>query len=590
MTSAPLFPTADAATTTRASLRLVKARRWPLLGSALSFLGLGACALVPPWMLGRIVDIATEGGSSITWPVAAIALSAVGTALFTALAIGLLARAAEPAVAELREEVLDRALHVDGVDLAATGTGDLLARVGDDARLIADAVRDFVPSLITSVVLIGFTLGGLTALDWRLALAGLLAAPFYARGLHWYLPRSGPRYREERIAHGERAQAMVGALNGAETVRALGLQEQQLARVDARSGRARDITIGVFVLLTRFFAAANRAEVIGLCAVLGVGFWLVREDQVTVGAVTAAALYFHRLFDPASSLLFIFDKLQSAGASLARLVGLAELPPAPAVDVPDRRGPLELRGVGHTYGAGRAALATTDLSIAPGEHVAVVGETGAGKSTLGRIAAGLLQQTDGTVSLAGRSYDDLGRRGVRARVVMVSQESHVFAGTIRDNLTLAAPGASDDEVRRALHKVGLGSWLAGLEEGLDTLIGEGGLALTPARSQQLALARVDLLDPWFVILDEATAEAGSAGARVLDAAAAAVTAGRSALVIAHRLTQAAVADRVVVMADGAIVESGSHEDLLRAEGSYARLWAAWTGGVSPASLSPAALP
>ncbi|WP_110206617.1 ABC transporter ATP-binding protein [Nocardioides daejeonensis] len=573
----PLFPTADLRTTTRASLRLVATRRWPLLGAALSFLCVGACALVPPWMLGRIVDIVTEGGSSITRPIVAIVLAAVGSALFTALSVALLARAAEPAVAELREEVLDRALHVEASALEASGTGDLLARVGDDARLVADSVRDFVPSLINSVVLICFTLGGLAALDWRLALAGLLAAPFYARGLWWYLPRSGPRYREERIAQGQRAQAMVGALNGAETVRALGLQEQQLERVDQRSGRARDITLGVFVLLTKFFAAANRAEVVGLCAVLGTGFWLVHEGQVTVGAVTAAALYFHRLFDPVSALLFVFDKLQSAGASLARLVGLAETAPAAPAVPPEQHGALELRGISHAYVAGRPVLQPTDLRVAPGERVAVVGATGAGKSTLGRIAAGLLPPTTGQAFLAGHSYEDLGRRGVRSRVVMVSQEGHVFAGTVLENLTLGRPDASLPEVEAALETVGLKAWLDTLPDRLDTVVGDGGMTLTPARAQQLALARVELLAPWFVVLDEATAEAGSAGARDLDAAATAVTQGRGALVIAHRLSQSAQADRVVVMADGAVVETGTHEELAAAGGRYAEFWAAWTG-------------
>ncbi len=169
---------------------------------------------------------------------------------------------------------------------------------------------------------------------------------------------------------------------------------------------------------------------------------------------------------------------------------------------------------------------------------------------------------------------------------MVSQEGHVFAGSVRDNLTLGCPEATDQEVLQALEKVGLKAWLDTLPDTLDTVVGDGGLQLTPARAQQLALARLELLDPWFVILDEATAEAGSAGARDLDVAALAVTQGRGALVIAHRLSQSASADRVVVMADGRVVESGTHDELVAAGGRYAELWNAWTGASRMSTEAP----
>ncbi len=572
-----LLPIADRRTTTRVAVRLVAAHRWPLVGAIVSFLLVGASALVAPRMLGEIVDAVERGESSITRYVVAIAVAAVTGAVFNAVSVSLLARAGEPAVATLREEVLERALHLDGARIEAAGTGDLMSRVGDDARLVADSVDDFLPTLVNSVVLVGFTVIGLVALDWRLALAGLVAAPFYAAGLRWYLPRSAPRYREERIAQGERAQALLGALSGARTVRAFALEKGQLAQVDRASGRARDIAISVFHLLTRFFARNNRAELIGLASVLGVGFWLVRADLVTVGAVTAAALYFHRLFDPIGGLLMVLDQLQSAGASLSRLVGVAVLPPTAPGTPPTHRGPLVLHSVAHAYVSDRPVLHPTDLVVQPGERVALVGATGAGKTTLGRIAAGLLRPVSGTVSLAGTSYGELGVRAVRSRVALLSQEGHVFAASLRDNLSLARPDATDTSLWAALDRVGATAWAAALSDGLDTVLGEGGHRLTPARAQQVALARIDLADPWFVVLDEATAEAGSAGAHELEAAALAVTAGRGALVIAHRLTQSASADRVVVLDAGRVVEQGSHDELVSAGGRYAELWQAWSG-------------
>ena len=572
-----LLPIATARDTARVAWSLCRQRRWPLLGAIVSFVLVGLSALVAPWMLGRIVDAVNESEDSITVYVVAIAIAAVVGAAFSALSVSFVARAGEPAVAALREEVLDRALGLDAQRLEAAGSGDVLSRVGDDSRTVAEALDELVPTLVNSAVVVGFTVVGLLALDWRLGLAGLVAAPFYVLGLRWYLPRSGPYYRKERIAQGARAEALVGGVRGAATLRAFGHEQDQLRVIDERSGRARDISIDVFKLLTRFFARSNRAEIIGLSSVLLVGFFLVREDATTVGAVTAAALYFHRLFNPIGALLFVFDALQSTGASLARLVGVTQLPPprtgAPA---PDVRGNLELTGIGHSYRPGHPVLAPTDLIVGPDERVAVVGATGAGKTTLGAIAGAVLEPTRGTVRLGGMEYDALDPDALRSRVALVSQDFHVFAGTIRDAVTLARPDADDDAVLDVLATVRATAWVRELEDGLDTVIGDGGHTLTPAQAQQVALARVLLADPWFVVLDEATAEAGSAGARDLELATSAVTEGRGALIVAHRLTQSQTADRVLVLHEGEVIEQGTHDELVALGGRYAELWAAWS--------------
>jgi ATP-binding cassette subfamily C protein len=291
------------------------------------------------------------------------------------------------------------------------------------------------------------------------------------------------------------------------------------------------LSLDAFRLLTRFFQRTNRAELIGMLLVLGTGFFLVRADLTTVGAVTAAALYFHRLFNPIGALLTVFDLLRSAGASLARLAGVAGTATQPEPR-PGRRSPPELvlSGVSHEYRPGTAVLHDVSLRLAPGETAA-----------------------------------------------WVTQEVHVFAATVRDNLGLGAPGASDAAVRAALQATRAWPWVAALPRGWDTVVGHGGHALTPAQAQQLALARVLLLDPPLVVLDEATAEAGSSGARELDIAARAVTSGRTALVVAHRLTQAGTADRVVVLHDGRVVEEGTHAALLESGGGFAELWRSWTG-------------
>lgn len=582
MTDSPtreLLPIAGTRETARLLWRLLGDHRGAMVAATLAFAVAGLAAMVPPWVLGLIVDAADGDGTSadVLRLCLVIAGTAVVGAVASALSLSFLARAAEPALARLREEVLARTLHLDSRQLEAAGAGDLLSRVGDDVRTIATATKEVVPLVVTSVVAVVLTAAGLFALDWRLGVAGLAAAPSYVLALRWYLPRSGPLYREERVAQGERAQALVSGLQGAPSVRAFALEQAHLEAVDTRSSRTMGIAVRVFGMLCRFGARTNRSELIGLAAVLATGFFLVRADAVTVGAVTTAALYFHRLFNPIGALMFLFDEVQSTGASLARMAGVVSLPataPAAPLTTGGRPG-VRVEGLTHAYVEGRPVLHDVSLRLAPGETVAVVGATGAGKTTLGAIVAGVLRPTRGSLALDGTAYDDLDERTVRDHVVLVSQDVHVFSGTVRDAVTLARAGATDEEVRSALARTLAWEWVAALPDGLDTLVGDDGHPLTSAQAQQLALARVVLRDPAVVVLDEATAEAGSAGARVLEEAALAATEGRAALVVAHRLTQSERADRVLVMADGRVVEEGTHHELVARGGRYAELWDAW---------------
>lgn len=561
---------------------LVATRRWALAACLAMFLVEGLAGLVAPLMLGRIVDVVSSGGDAREITVAFVWIlgAAVVGGVATALSIALLARAAEPALADLREQVVEHALELESTELEAAGSGDLLSRVGDDVRLIAESFTEVIPLIVNSAIAVVFTSLGLFALDWRLGLAGLGAVPFYVLGLRWYLPRSGPFYRREREANGTRAEALLTGVHASRTLRAYGIADAQHDRIDAASWRSAQISIDVFRLLTRFYGRSNRAELIGLLLILGTGFLLVREEEVTVGAVTAAALLFHRLFNPIGALLTLFDEVQSAGASLTRLAGLALLrPPAPVAVRQPADAHLTVRGLHHEYVAGRPAVDEADLDVEPGRRTAVVGASGAGKTTLGAAVAGRLVPTRGDIVLGGVPLGQVDGQG-RPPVALVSQEVHVFTGTIRDNLTLAAPAAGDAELERALVAVGAWRSVEALPDGLSTPVGEGALTLTPALAQQLALARVLLADPWVVVLDEATAEAGSAGARDLERAAEAVTDGRTSLTIAHRLTQAMTADTVLVMDSGRVVERGTHDELVAAGGAYARLWAAWSGAGS----------
>ncbi|WP_151769718.1 ABC transporter ATP-binding protein [Streptomyces abyssomicinicus] len=540
----------------------------------------GAAGLVAPWVLGGLVDDVRAGAGTERLPSAVTALvaAALAAGVLTAVGSALVARVGETVLARVRARVLDRALGLPSATLERAGTGDLLSRTGDDVAVVTAAISGVVPPLMSSLCIVVLTGGGLFALDWRLGVAGLAAVPVYVLALRWYLPRSAPLYAEQRVATGARTQALSAALHGASTVRAYRWEEEHVARVDQRSAVARDLALTVFRMYTRFGSRLNLAEFVGLATVLVTGFFLVRADAVTVGAVTAAALYFHRLFNPIGFLVTQFDEFQEAGASLARLAGVATMSPPPEPDSP--RTPadasLELTGVTHAYG-GEPVLREVTLRVAPGERVALVGASGAGKTTLASVAAGVLRPLEGTVRLGGERLERIGESRLGRHVALLSQELHVFHGTLLDNVRLARPDADDDAVFAALDRVGALEWARALPDGAATQVGEGAHPLTAAQAAHLALARLVLADPPVAVLDEATAEAGSAGARVLEEAAEAATRGRTTLLVAHRLTQAERADRILVLDRGAVVESGSHTELLAAGGRYAELWWSWTG-------------
>ncbi|GAB2609668.1 ABC transporter ATP-binding protein [Streptomyces capparidis] len=574
-----LLPTATPARARAAVVELLRPHR----GLAAAAFGVMVAAtatgmLVAP-LLGRVVDAAAEGATGdIAGLAAALAAVAVVQGAATVLGLALVARLGEGMLARLRERFIARALHLPLHQVERAGSGDLTSRVTGDVALIAAAVRNALPELARSLLTILLTLAGLAVLDWRFLLAALLALPVQLHTARWYVRRAGPLYARQRVATGAQQQQLLDTVGGAATVRAFRLADRHTARVAERSSAAVELALAGIRLVLRFYSRLHIAEFTGLTAVLVTGYLLVRDGSASLGTATAAALYFHSLFGPVNAALSLLDDAQTATAGLARLVGVADLaPPAePERPAAPDDASVEVVDLGHAYVPGHEVLSDVRLRIAPGEKVALVGGSGAGKTTLAKLIAGVQEPTRGTVLLGGREPAALGPSATRRTVALITQEVHVFAGPLADDLRLARPEASDDELRAALDRVGALEWALELPEGLATVVGDGGHRLTVAQAQQLALARLVLADPPVAILDEATAEAGSAGARVLERAATAALEGRTALIVAHRLTQAVTADRVVVLDEGRVVETGTHDDLVAAGGRYATLWGAWS--------------
>ncbi len=577
---ASALPIASTKQTVRALMALLRPRRRALALTTVVLLSATACGLSTPALLGLMVDAVTEGkpfAALLRITAFMLGAAAAGVAL-TWWSTQLLANVAQNVLADLREDVFAATLAQPSSLVEDAGTGDLISRVSGDVEAVNTVIARVLPATVSALFMISLTLVGVGVIDWRFTVAIVAVAPIHYFALRHFLRRSGPVYRHSRAAQARRGQQLIETLGGAGTVTALRRTDEHIGRIAATSEHAISFDMQAVRLRTNFFAQLNGAELLGLAAVLSVGYWLVTTGSVSIGAATAAALYFHSLFSPIAVFLSNIDELQDAGASLARLIGVTAMPGRPAsIPVSARSEPIgvEVDRVSYSYDQSTPVIDSISISIAPGERIAVVGSSGAGKTTLAKLIAGIIPVGNGRITVDGTPIDDLSDAELRHKVVLVSQEVHVFVGTIADDLRLCAPDSDDAKIAEAVEGM-KAQWIHELPDGLETRVGAGGYQLTAAQAQHIALVRLALLDPPVVILDEATAEAGTTAAGLLDQAAELAVSGRTAVVIAHRLSQAVRADRILVMSGGRVVESGTHDELIGADGSYAALWEAWS--------------
>ncbi|MEU3515465.1 ABC transporter ATP-binding protein [Streptomyces sp. NPDC006654] len=576
MTTTDHLPIAGRAEVRRATLRLVKADRAAFTAAiALNALA-AATGLAGPWLVGRIVDAvrAGRGVGAVDQLARWIVLCALAQLLLARFARYLGHRFGERTLARVREEFVDRALALPASVVERAGTGDLTARGTGDVATVGTTLRDVGPELLVCSVQALFVMGAVFVLDPVLALFGVVGLTPVWIALRWYLRRARDGYLAEGATTSGVAETVTATVAGARTVEAFRLQEQRI-RVSRDALEAnRKARFYTLYLRSVFFPAVEVSYTVPVAGVLLLGGLL----HAGVGVVVSAALYLRQFTEPLDQILMRVEQLQSSSASFARVEGLAQAPRAAEggarAPADDR---IDVRGVRYAYERGGEVLRGVDLTVRPGERLAVVGPSGAGKTTLSRLLAGVDAPGAGTVTVGGVPIAGLEPELLRRQVVLVTQEHHVFLGTVRDNLLIAEPGADDTGLWSALTTVGADRWVRALPEGLDTVLGAGGRAVDGSQAQQLALARVVLADPHTLILDEATALLDPATARQTERALAAVLAGRTVIAIAHRLGTAHDADRVAVMEGGLLTELGTHDELVAAGGAYAALWATWHG-------------
>ncbi|WP_102509289.1 ABC transporter ATP-binding protein [Sanguibacter massiliensis] len=572
------LPVADGPTTRRHTAALLRRHSRPLVGITVLHTIAALAGLVGPLLVGRLVDQIVAGASLAVVDQAALIF--VTAIVVQSVLVRFAQRKArvygETMFAELREDFVDAVTALPLSTVESAGTGDLVGRTTNDVDRVQFAVRFGVPRVLVAIITIVATLVAAFIIAPQVTVVMVLTAPIVIIVSRWYLARATPGYQRESAAYAALNGTITESVEGARTIDALAIEQTRRDRLRADLREAFEAERYTLRLRTVLTPGLDTPFMLAPIILLLWGAFLISHGWTTVGDVTTIILYMRMIIGPIWELVFWLDEIQVAMTSLGRLFGVRLVEPdrtTSGVEPTDEV--VRTEAVRYAYREGHDVLHGIDLDLRPGERLAVVGPSGAGKSTLGRMIAGIHPPTGGAATVGGVPLVDLPLEDLRGHVALVTQEHHVFVGTLADNLRLADVTASDEALLGALDAVAARTWVDSLPDGIETEVGSGGYPLTPAQAQQVALARLVLLDPHTLILDEATSLLDPRAARELETSLGAVLTGRTVVAIAHRLHTAHDADRVAVVDGGRISEIGPHAELVAAGGDYAALWHSW---------------
>lgn len=569
----------------RRSARMLRPYRARTLAAMTFLVAWTAMLLAGPLLVRRGIDRGLEqnDASELNLAIVLYIVAAVASYFFYRFAIANLAVVGEGFLRDLRVRVFARLLDHSMPFYDRHKAGVLVSRMTSDIDSLQDLVQMgllmFVSAgllLVSSAVTLGF-------LSWQLLLLCLVTLPPVALASVKFHRDSNRAYLAVRDSVGTTLSSLQEGISGVRIVQAFARESVEADRFSATNQKLYRSHMESVKVAAWYLPVVEFAGAVSTAIALGVGGWMVSDGRLTVGTVAAFILILQSMFGPVQQLSQLFNLVQSATASLNKLYELLDEPldkPAPDEPVSLTAGDISVDHVSFSYGDDPKVLDDVSLRIADGERIALVGPTGAGKSTLAKLIARFYDPTAGTVAVGGIDLRTVDQHSLREQIVVVPQEGFLFAGSVADNIRLARPSASDAEVRAAVERIGVAGIFDQLPEGLATEVRERGSRLSAGEKQLVSLARAALVDPGVLVLDEATSSIDPGTEALVEAAMESLMQSRTVIVIAHRLSTSERCDRVGVIDGGAIVELGTHRDLVEAGGHYAALFDAWTRGLA----------